>query len=213
MFKKLLNISAGSAVLGLIFLFIKPVIGILLLFVYGVGFFYINKKYPNELKNFRKEQENLRNAKKAMPEKISYNFKFYDVIHVSGIEYADMNSKCEISVSSKDVSFSDKDGEFLACFNYDELKNCTIYEEIEQSLKNKAPITRTIVGGILLGPVGAVIGGVSGVVPTIKENKKYYLEFEFKDTDLKDNIIVSGNYKVLEEIKQDIKTRVQNENK
>lgn len=210
-FKKLLYTSTILLFAGFIFLFINLPLGILLLFAFLACGITLNIKYPNELKEFQQHQKELREKKinnKTMPEFSSQDFKFFKVNHISGIEYAKRNEKCEITISTDDVSFYDKQDDFMSCFKFDELKNCIIYEEIEQKLKNTPPLIRTIAGGVLLAPVGTVVCGVSGTIPTIKENKKYYMEFEFKDSDIKENILISSEYKILKQIEQTIKIMV-----
>lgn len=52
------------------------------------------------------------------------------------------------------------------------LKNVELLQEITET--DKSVIKRALVGGILLGPVGAIVGGMSGI--GTKKNKAYYLK-------------------------------------
>lgn len=210
-FKKLLNISLYLLIIGGIFSFINLPVGLLFIFSFLISAINLHINYPQELKDFQKQQKEIRekNIKnKSMPEYLKGDFKFFNIKHIEGIEYAKENENCEITISTQDISFYNKNDDFLASFKYDEIKKCTLYEEIEQENKRKSPVTRTIVGGVLLGPVGAVVSGVSGVTPTIKEHKKYYIEFQFKNSDIMENIVISGEFNVLKQIEQSIKITV-----
>ena len=81
-----------------------------------------------------------------------------------------------------------------------------ILEEIEQTQKNKSVIARAIVGGVLLGPIGAIVGGVSGVSPELKTNKKYFLEFTINESE---KIIITTNNKDLKQIKTTVAEKIQ----
>lgn len=57
-----------------------------------------------------------------------------------------------------------------------EAKNCAVYlqqeytpKKIEIVEKNKSVFARTIIGGLLFGTTGAIIGGLSTLIPTYKE--------------------------------------------
>lgn len=204
-YEKLNTAFALFLVIGFIMLFINWKIALLLFTLSISTIIYASKKYPEEHKKFMEQKSTKQNN--AMNLKISNaiktNFKFYTITHIQGIEELKQFEKCEISISDNDVSFDKKDN-FLASFNYDELKQCVLYEEVSQEYKDKNPLCRAIVGGIILGPVGAAIGGISGIAPTIKEKKNYYLEFEFIDNDIMENIIIGGDFAVLEEIRKQI---------
>ena len=77
-------------------------------------------------------------------------------------------------------------------------------EEIEQTQKNKSVIARAIVGGLLLGGVGAIVGGISGACPTLKSNKKYFLEI----SNGPDKIIITAGNDTLKQIKNSISSQV-----
>ena len=201
-FKTILYTGTGAFLLGVVLLFIKTFLGLLLIFYYAGCMVYLQKKFPKELKEFREQQKKA--AQKSMPQEMPHafvnKFQFFNVEHISGVEYAKHKEKCVLSISSDSADLHDTKDDFLCSINFEDLQRCVIYQEIEQSLKDKSPLCRTIVGGILLGPVGAIAGGVSGLTPSVKKSKKYYLEFIFKDSDIFENIIISADLKTLEKI-------------
>ena len=67
----------------------------------------------------------------------------------------------------------------LAGINNDELESITIEKGGIIDTKEKSVIGRAIIGGFLLGPVGAIIGGASGMNDTIlKENDNLIILFK-----------------------------------
>lgn len=63
----------------------------------------------------------------------------------------------------------------------DRIKKAVVFTEKELKLKGKSVIGRAAVGGLLLGPLGAVVGGVSGVGDKKKEKTLIFLSIEFTD--------------------------------
>lgn len=70
------------------------------------------------------------------------------------------------------------------------------YSEQEIIEKQKSVLKRALVGGVMLGGVGAVVGGLSGVGNKQKSKERYYIGIEYTETDGTKNII-SGEYNVL----------------
>lgn len=57
---------------------------------------------------------------------------------------------------------------------YSQIKNVGIYTEKEIIEKSKSVIGRATVGGVLFGPLGAIIGGISGTGSTHNTKTHYY---------------------------------------
>ena len=101
-------------------------------------------------------------------------------------------------------------------FFQNKIKNCLIltipkltisrfWKNSNKLKKNKSVIARAIVGGLLLGGVGAVVGGLSGACPTLKTNKKYYLEIT---TNGPDKVIITTDNNSLKQIKTTIYNQI-----
>lgn len=89
----------------------------------------------------------------------------------------------------------------------DKITNVGIIAEKEILESSKSVTGRAIVGGILLGGLGAVIGGMSGIGTTQKETAKYYFIINYHSND-EDKAIsfeivgaTMGEYKLMDEIK------------
>jgi len=185
----LFTFSFLLALIGLVLLFIKWQIGLLLIILFiGVSIF-INTKYPNEFKQILEEAKS-KEAKKV---------KKFLINHITGVKNADQNQQMFFEIEQQQIKFIDKKGKNLCELNFSDIKNLSILEEINITQKNKSAAARAIVGGLLLGPVGAVVGGISGLNPTLQQNKNYYLEFKTLKTS---DIVINADIKALKEIKK-----------
>ena len=110
------------------------------------------------------------------------------------------------TISPINVIFTDNDNNVLDEIEFSKIKNVRILQQIEQSQKEKSPVYRAIIGGVLLGPVGAIVGGLSGLTSAFKSDKKYYIEIERPEPD--DNIIFTGCNKDIQELNKIISKRV-----
>jgi len=70
-----------------------------------------------------------------------------------------------------------------------------ITSQEELSKIDKSVIGRAVVGGLILGPIGAIIGGISGIGSKEKIANTYYLVFNFWDNETKDakTLLISGD--------------------
>lgn len=58
-----------------------------------------------------------------------------------------------------------------ASLKYEKITNCEYVTEQDIQEKSKSVLGRAAIGGLLLGPVGAVVGGMSGLQGTKKKEK------------------------------------------
>lgn len=183
-------LSISSVILfftGIIFFFFKFPVGLVILFLcFGVNLF-IQKKYPDE---FKRIVENG-NAQKSD--------KTYKLKHIEGLNFVDNNSNLKISMPDKKIILSD--GDYSQEINISDIEHAAILEEITSDIKDKSVVARALVGGLLLGGVGAVVGGLTGVTPSYKKNKKYYLQIKTKSGD---DIVLTGKTNDLKVIKDNI---------
>ena len=184
-FKVLSILSVLFFFTGVIFFFIKILVGLALLGVcFGINI-YIQKKYPDEFKQII--------ANGSAPA-IKNTFKLK---HVEGLKFVDNNTDIKISMPENKIIF--QTGCDCPEILFSDIEHAAILEEITNDIKDKSVVARTLVGGLLLGGVGAVVGGLSGVMPSYKKNKKYYLQIKTKSGD---DIILTGKTNVLKQIKE-----------
>lgn len=65
--------------------------------------------------------------------------------------------------------------------NYGDITAANCVSEKEILEKSKSVIGRAVVGGVLLGPLGSIIGGMSGIGNKSKSETKYYMVLNTKD--------------------------------
>ncbi len=189
------NILMGGAALslfgGIILIFINFKIALLAFAVFIAICIIVHKEYPEVMKR----------AAEAQNKTVAAISKKFSIIHIEGIKNTDQNQKCTLKVNSEYLSFEDNKENCIELIKLSNIKNLCILEEIEQAQKNKSTIGRAVVGGLLLGPVGAIVGGLSSLNPTMVENKKYYLEIK---TSGNPDIIITSDNKTLRNIKDAI---------
>lgn len=195
-FEKLLNISTVLFVLSIIFLFIIP---LLFYITFPTSIFLMIKaknKYPEKFEKLTNSQQKAHTAEAWA--------KKYKVKHIQGVNFADFEQTLDLTINKNELIFSEQNKELFK-INNSEINNLEILEELEQTQKNKSVIARAIVGGLLLGGVGAVVGGLSGACPTLKTNKKYYLEIT---TNGPDKVIITTDNNSLKQIKTTIYNQI-----
>lgn len=188
----LMGIAALSLFGGIILIFINFKIALIALAAFIAVCVIVHKKYPEEMKR----------AAEAQNKPVINALKKFSIIHIEGLKNTDQNQKCILKINSNYLSFEDsRENYCIESIKFADIESLCILEEIEQTQKNKSTVGRAIVGGLLLGGVGAVVGGLSSLNPTMVENKKYYLEI--KTTKTPDIIITSDN-KTIKSIKETI---------
>jgi len=168
-FNMLFNIFGVLFLAAIVMFFIKPMLGIITLVCAIVLNIYLQIKFPTEMKNFLEKTQ-----KKAAQNKT------FNVLYIDGIKFFDNNSDVKIEFLPDLINITNKENR---CENikYIDIENTNILTEIEQTQKDKSVVIRAVVGGLLLGGVGAIVGGLSAVNPTYEKNKKYYLQIKTKN--------------------------------
>lgn len=66
---------------------------------------------------------------------------------------------------------------------YEQIVAANVVSEKEIIEKSKNTVGRAIAGGVILGPLGAIIGGISGIGNKQVSNKHYFLVINYKSKD------------------------------
>lgn len=98
--------------------------------------------------------------------------------HFEGIAFVNKGEIIALNFLDTSLKITDSKKQELLNIEYRQINNAEILTECED--KDKSVIGRAVVGGLLLGPVGAVVGGLSGVSKSKKNN--YFLKITY-DTD------------------------------
>ena len=67
---------------------------------------------------------------------------------------------------------------------YEQITGINVTSEEEILEKSKSVTGRAVIGGVLLGPLGAIVGGMSGIGDKKKEKTHYYLIINYKAKDV-----------------------------
>jgi len=137
--------------------FIPPIW--MVMFIIGIGLLIrdnaANKRYNKELKDY-------------LAEKKAHGFLFTQFI--GGVETIPPNAECIVCISEESLDI--QCGKTTITVTYESLAGYGIFahKEITDHFvsRNKGVVSRGITGGLLFGPVGAIIGGMTGVGKGVK---------------------------------------------
>lgn len=95
---------------------------------------------------------------------------------------------------------------------FSNIKNSKIINETQITEKEKSVLKRAIVGGVLLGGIGAIIGGMTGLKDSKEKKEVYLFSLDYKSHDVINNalFLTENNYykKELEQITTFINNRI-----
>jgi len=100
------------------------------------------------------------------------------VKHVEGIPFVNSGDPILLCLYKDKVTIGDK-----CTIPLQDIKNIAILTEKELVEKEKSVIGRAVVGGALLGPLGAVVGGMSGVKNKQVTKEKCFMVIDYQGHD------------------------------
>lgn len=107
-----------------------------------------------------------------------------NLMFVDGVEYYVKGTAVRVSLNeeSQCLTVESRIGKDKPKVNlrYDQITAANCITEKEVLEKSKSTVGRAVVGGVLLGPLGAIVGGISGVGNKTKNNTKYYMVINYK---------------------------------
>lgn len=109
----------------------------------------------------------------------SVNLSFVD-----GVESYSKGMAVELSMDDKEQClimkarvFKDKP---VVKLNYNQIVAANVITEKEIIESDKSVVGRAVVGGVLLGPLGAIVGGMSGIGNKTKASTHYFMVINYK---------------------------------
>jgi hypothetical protein len=102
--------------------------------------------------------------------------------HVYGIPNLDLGISATVALHKNSIVINDTQIIPLERFEYAQAKEA---KHIVLNEKQKSIIGRAIGGGILLGPIGAIVGGMTGIGSTVEEKEvtQSYIQISYTNLD------------------------------
>jgi hypothetical protein len=116
------------------------------------------------------------NAKKKDLRERGIRVQVEELTHISGIPNLADGVKTTISVYEDILTFNEN-----ISLRVVQVLRVQFLEETQLIEKQKSVIKRAVVGGLLLGPAAAIVGGISGVGTKTSKKKQYFLSIDFVD--------------------------------
>lgn len=110
--------------------------------------------------------------------------------HIDGIPFVNKGEIIALNFLETDLKITKGKNEDLLNIPFQKIKNAEVL--IEMAEKNKSVIGRAVVGGLLLGPVGAVVGGISGTGTNKKKN--HFLNITYIENNEVKNLYLKGAF-------------------
>ncbi|MFE4571289.1 hypothetical protein [Paenibacillus chitinolyticus] len=100
--------------------------------------------------------------------------------HVYGVPNLDSGVGADIKIYSDKLTINDT--QIIPIDRYVQAK-CLLARELKLSEKQKSVILRAVTGGMLLGPIGAIVGGMSGLANQSKQEEilQPYIQVTYLD--------------------------------
>ncbi|TQK41989.1 hypothetical protein FB479_11690 [Brevibacillus sp. AG162] len=98
--------------------------------------------------------------------------------YVSGIKGLSDGVKVTLHLYPDKLAINNK--QFISL---ERIKSAKAFNEDQLQEKQKSVIKRAIAGGILLGPLGAVVGGISGVGTKTKQQQVLFMTLDYTSVD------------------------------
>lgn len=110
--------------------------------------------------------------------------------HFSGIKFVNQKEIIALNFLEDCLLIEKSNKQELLKINYSDIENAEVMTEVEENDKNV--IGRAIVGGLVLGSVGALVGGISGTTKSKKKN--YFLKITYKENEEIKEIYLKGAF-------------------
>ena len=107
-----------------------------------------------------------------------------NLVFVDGVASYSKGIAVELSMDDKEQCLTMKARVFkdkpIIKLKYEQIIAANVVTEKEIIESDKSVVVRAVVGGVLLGPLGAIVGGMSGIGNKAKANTHYFMVINYK---------------------------------
>ena len=107
-----------------------------------------------------------------------------NLVFVDGVASYSKGIAVELSMDDKEQCLAMKAKVFkdkpIIKLKYEQIIAANVVTEKEIIESDKSVVGRAVVGGVLLGPLGAIVGGMSGIGNKTKSNTHYFMVINYK---------------------------------
>ncbi|MBU3107137.1 hypothetical protein [Clostridium gasigenes] len=103
--------------------------------------------------------------------------------YMDGLNGYVIGTAVEVSINDENQSVTVKSRAYKKPeihLKLDQITGVTVISEKDVVEKSKSTVGRAVVGGVLLGPLGAIVGGMSGIGNKVKSSTKYFMVINYK---------------------------------
>ena len=98
--------------------------------------------------------------------------------HISGIQGLADGSNAKLELYPDKLLIQER-----LTITLDRIRHAEVLRENQITEKQKSVIGRAVVGGVLLGPLGAIVGGISGTGKKQKRKEQFFLSLDYVTVD------------------------------
>ena len=107
-----------------------------------------------------------------------------NLTYVDGIGEYNKGTAVEVSFDDKNMQMKARTFKKLPVFlQLEQITGAVVISEKDIIEKSKSTVGRAVVGGVVLGPLGAIIGGMSGIGNKKKNETHYFMVVNYKSKD------------------------------
>ncbi|MHB7978931.1 hypothetical protein CF067_00895 [Clostridium sporogenes] len=106
-----------------------------------------------------------------------------NLTYIDGIETYSRGTAVEVSINEANECLTVKARAFKKAdihLKLDQITGVNVVSEKEIIEKSKSTVGRAVAGGVLLGPLGAIVGGMSGIGNKQKSETHYFMVINYK---------------------------------
>jgi len=118
--------------------------------------------------------------------------KAVNLTYIDGIESYSKGTAVALSLNDENKSMEMKARVYKnppVFLQFEQITGVGVISEKDIIEKSKSTVGRAVVGGVVLGPLGAIIGGMSGIGNKNKNETHYYMVVNYKSKDEETKVV------------------------